>query len=244
MSDKKLKQLGVRVTTDEYKKISEISGSTHREAILKGYGLEPVPLARGRSADSFEFPWNHVSCDNCLFEYESQHHIGHTSTCPRCRSSNVVGKPFPSKVANVKCQNCGHDYRSRLRSSKCPECGQWNTAKPKAELPNDWEPVILNPQNVPAFLVGDNLVEEEYQGNVTNETLSKRARLYFSIGDLEWEALSEEEKEDYISRLPGQKKRSGGGEMSTRDVLETMVKKRSNDIFKKYQDEIRRKITE
>lgn len=65
----------------------------------------------------------------------------------------------------------------------------------------------------------DDLVEEEYQGNATYETLSERAKMHFSVSDEEWDALSEEEKDDYISRLPPEKKRAGGEEMSTRDCM-------------------------
>lgn len=63
----------------------------------------------------------------------------------------------------------------------------------------------------------DDLVEEEYQGNAENITESMRARAFFTIGDKEWDALSEEEKLDYISRLPPKKVRAGGEELSDRD---------------------------
>ena len=63
----------------------------------------------------------------------------------------------------------------------------------------------------------DNLVEEEYQGNATYETRSEKARQHFSISAEEWILLSEEEKDDYISRLPPEKKRAGGEEMSEKD---------------------------
>jgi len=41
--------------------------------------------------------------------------------------------------------------------------------------------------------------------------------LFFNIGKETWDGLSEEEKEDYISRLPPEKERAGGEEMSERD---------------------------
>ena len=63
----------------------------------------------------------------------------------------------------------------------------------------------------------DDLVSEEYQGNVEQMTPSKRARLFFSISESEWDLLSEVEKLDYIERMTAIKKRAGGGEMSNRD---------------------------
>ena len=63
----------------------------------------------------------------------------------------------------------------------------------------------------------DDLVEEEYQGNAAPMTKSKRAQMHFSIPEEIWEGLSEEEKDDYISRLPPEKERAGGEEMSDRD---------------------------
>ena len=62
---------------------------------------------------------------------------------------------------------------------------------------------------IKAGLVADDLVEEEYQGNVAHMTLSKRAQMFFSISEDEWAGLSEEEKEDYISRLPPEKQVEG-----------------------------------
>lgn len=63
----------------------------------------------------------------------------------------------------------------------------------------------------------DNLVEEEYQGNVTYITLSERAQKYFSISKKEWDGLSEEEKDGYIGRLPPEKELAGGEEISEKD---------------------------
>ncbi len=67
----------------------------------------------------------------------------------------------------------------------------------------------------------DDLVEEEFQGNVEQMTESKRAMLFFSISIEEWDLLSEAEKRDYIRRLPPKKTRAGGGEMSNRDRFQT-----------------------
>jgi len=47
----------------------------------------------------------------------------------------------------------------------------------------------------------DDLVEEEYQGN-RELTLSQRAKMFHSISDEEWEALTDEEKQGYIDKLP------------------------------------------
>ena len=69
---------------------------------------------------------------------------------------------------------------------------------------------------IEAGLTKDDLVEEEYQGNVTM-TKSKRAQMFFSIPEDEWAGLSEEEKDDYIRRLPPEKTKAGGEEMSDRD---------------------------
>lgn len=74
----------------------------------------------------------------------------------------------------------------------------------------------------------DDLVSEEYQGNASVETLSYRARMYFAISDAEWALLSEEEKDGYKRRLPGQKTRSGGEEMSNRDI--------ASDLATQYED--------
>ena len=63
----------------------------------------------------------------------------------------------------------------------------------------------------------DDLVEEEYQGNASNETLSERARRFHSISVEEWDLLSDEEKTKYIESLPVEKTRAGGEEMSSRD---------------------------
>jgi len=63
----------------------------------------------------------------------------------------------------------------------------------------------------------DDLVEEEYQGNVEFITLSRRAQMYFTISEKEWDGLSEEEKNDYISRLPPEKELAGGEKISERD---------------------------
>ena len=51
----------------------------------------------------------------------------------------------------------------------------------------------------------DDLVEEEYQGNATNTTLSERAKKFFNLSDEQWNELTEAEKEDRISRLPPEK---------------------------------------
>jgi len=51
----------------------------------------------------------------------------------------------------------------------------------------------------------DDLVEEEYQGNLTPITESERAKRYFNISDEDWDALTEREKESYIGRLPPKK---------------------------------------
>jgi len=58
-------------------------------------------------------------------------------------------------------------------------------------------------------LVKDDLVEEEYQGNLTNMTASERAKRFHNINDDEWLALTEAEKEDYIGKLPPEKKKEG-----------------------------------
>jgi len=64
----------------------------------------------------------------------------------------------------------------------------------------------------------DDLVEEEYQGNVTPITESERAKRYFNISDEDWDALTEGEKEDYISRLPPLKKGPEEGKGDEGDV--------------------------
>jgi len=51
----------------------------------------------------------------------------------------------------------------------------------------------------------DDLVEEEYQGNASNITLSERAKKFHNISDDDWVALTEEEKQDYIDKLPPEK---------------------------------------
>jgi len=62
----------------------------------------------------------------------------------------------------------------------------------------------------------DDLVEEEYQGNVPAEASgseSERAKIHFNLSDDEWfnlsddewDALTEDEKKDYISKLPPKK---------------------------------------
>ena len=48
----------------------------------------------------------------------------------------------------------------------------------------------------------DDLVEEEYQGNATPRTEAERAKAHFNISEEEWEALTEEEKQEYIDKLP------------------------------------------
>jgi hypothetical protein len=55
----------------------------------------------------------------------------------------------------------------------------------------------------------DHIVEEEHEGNLTNVTLSERAKRYFNISEDDWLALTETEKEDYISRLPPEKPMEG-----------------------------------
>lgn len=65
----------------------------------------------------------------------------------------------------------------------------------------------------------DDLVEEEQQGNAELETEAERAKKFFNISEDDWLALSDEDKEDYISRLPPKKKRAGGEEMSEKDCV-------------------------
>ena len=76
----------------------------------------------------------------------------------------------------------------------------------------------------------DNLVEEEYQGNATNETLSQRAKMFFSISDDEWLALSEEEKNGYIGKLPPAKPVEGATNKDTwsitKDEFHELTKER------------------
>ena len=76
--------------------------------------------------------------------------------------------------------------------------------------------IILD--KIPAFEPAqDDLVEEEYQGNAANITDAERAKMHFTISDDVWDGLSEDEKNDYISRLPPKKTRAGGEELSNRD---------------------------
>ena len=55
----------------------------------------------------------------------------------------------------------------------------------------------------------DDLVEEEYQGNASNTTLSERAKKFHNISDDDWLALTEEEKTGYIGKLPPEKPKEG-----------------------------------
>ena len=48
-------------------------------------------------------------------------------------------------------------------------------------------------------------MEEEYQGNASTTTLSDRAKKFHSISDDDWLALTEEEKQGYIGKLPPEK---------------------------------------
>ena len=64
---------------------------------------------------------------------------------------------------------------------------------------------VLNKLDAIEF-IKDDLVEEEYQGNAGMPmTLSKRAKMFHSISDPDWDALTEAEKEGYISSLPPEK---------------------------------------
>ena len=58
----------------------------------------------------------------------------------------------------------------------------------------------------------DDLVEEEYQGNSSNTTLSERAKKFFNLSDDQWNELTEDEKKDYISKLPPEKVIEGSKE--------------------------------
>jgi len=112
------------------------------------------------------------------------------------------------------------DYTREQAAGTCAEIEKKSKAKHKkdAGVKYSMEKVTDLKSKVNEILSElDDLVEEEYQGNATYETLSERAQMYFNISPDEWTRLSEEEKDDYISRLPPEKKRAGGEEMSERD---------------------------
>ena len=68
-----------------------------------------------------------------------------------------------------------------------------------------------------AFDPGDMASIENFISMFGNYDWSQGIKLWIPSSDAEWEALSEMEKEDYISRLPPEKTRAGGEEMSDRD---------------------------
>ena len=118
--------------------------------------------------------------------------------CSRCgfRIQNATKYVVPSAVS---CPQCGHPIRIPATPI---------TSKQLAPTVVKYDVAAERGFDTSHFKFGrgrDDLVEEEYQGNAGFKTLSERAKMFHSISDDDWDALTEEEKLDYIARLPPEK---------------------------------------
>jgi hypothetical protein len=142
----------------------------------------------------------------------------------------TAGDPFAGYAGMSECiaalmkpkSEGGQGYTREQAGGTCAEIEKRSKEKHKkdAEAKLSMERVTELKSKVNEILESlDDLVEEEYQGNAELESEAERAMKFFNINEEVWTALSDEDKEDYISRLPPKKKRAGGEEMSAKDCV-------------------------
>jgi hypothetical protein len=138
--------------------------------------------------------------------------VGHWETFGECVAA--IMKKNPDYTKEQAEGTCGK-IEAKSKDFKSTEEDNSNMSNALEEVRTKLQAVLDQiPSLEPAQ---DDLVEEEYQGNAENMTESTRAQMHFTISKEDWEALSEDEKNDYISRLPPKKTRAGGEELSDRD---------------------------